>query len=150
MRSSETLVELFRQSGRKITPQRRAILESLVQDATHPTAEEIYQRVAATMPDMSRATVYNTLHELAALGGLIETHGFSEGCIRYDTNLNSHHHLFCVRCHTLVDIRHDFAEIALPSEEAVGYQVLRHHITFYGLCPTCWERENEQVSQSSK
>lgn len=133
----EVLIELFRQSGRKITPQRRAILELLAQGSVHPTAEEIYQQVTAMMPDVSRATVYNTLHELAALGGVNEAFEFGEGFMRYDTNTQAHHHLFCIRCHTLVDINHDFAEVALPAEEAVGYQILRHRVTFYGLCPDC-------------
>lgn len=145
MATPEALIELLRQSGRKITPQRRAIIELLVYDTTHPTAEEIYQRAAAIMPDMSRATVYNTLHELVALGGLIEAHEFSESGIRYDTNLGPHHHLICTHCHALVDISHDFAEITLPQREAAGYQIMCHQITFYGLCPTCQEREKKQV-----
>jgi Fe2+ or Zn2+ uptake regulation protein len=149
MSTPEALIELLRQSGRKITPQRRAIIELLVYDTTHPTAEEIYQRAAAMMPDMSRATVYNTLHELVALDGLIETHVINESGIRYDTNLGPHHHLICTQCHALVDISHDFAEITLPPREAVGYQIIRHQITFYGLCPTCQERNKEQASPSN-
>ncbi len=143
MPSAEMLIELFRQSRRKITPQRRAIVDVLAQGMSHPTAEEIYQRAAITIPDMSRATVYNTLHELVQLGGLIETYESGEGCMRYDANLGPHHHLFCVRCHTLTDIHHDFADVALPAEKAAGYQVARHQITFYGLCPTCQNRESE-------
>lgn len=143
MPSAETMITLLRHSGRKITPQRRAIIEDLAQCITHPTAEEIYQRVAETMPDISRATVYHTLHELVALGGLTETYESGEGCMRYDANLGAHHHLFCVRCHTLVDIHHDFDDITLPLEETAGYQIDHHQITFYGLCPACQASEQE-------
>ena len=48
------LLEQFRQNGLKITPQRRVILALLVQDDSHPTADEIYQRVLAVMPQVSR------------------------------------------------------------------------------------------------
>jgi Fe2+ or Zn2+ uptake regulation protein len=137
MPSSEMLIELFRQNGRKITPQRRAILELLAQDEGHPTAEEIYQRMAATMPDVSRATVYNTLHELVALGGLAETYEFSESCLRYDTNTEAHHHLFCTRCHALIDITRNFEGLILEPEEAAGYQITRNQVIFYGICPNC-------------
>lgn len=143
MPSPEELIELFRQSGRKITPQRRAILELLAQDDHHPTAEEIYQRVAATMPDVSRATVYNTLRELVALGGLTESFEFSEGGLRYDTNAGTHHHLFCMNCHKLIDIHHDFTGLTLPLEKTAGYQITRYQVTFYGLCPDCQRREKE-------
>lgn len=143
MRSSEALIELFRQGGQKITPQRRAILELLAQGSGHPTAEEIYQQVVKTMPDVSRATVYNTLHELVALGGVTEAFEYGENHLRYDTNTSAHHHLFCIRCHTLVDISHDFGKLTLPAEEAGGYQLLHHRVTFYGLCPDCQAREQK-------
>ncbi|MBN2394761.1 MAG: transcriptional repressor [Anaerolineae bacterium] len=142
MPNLEMLIDLFRESGRKITPQRRAILELLASEDTHPTAEEIYQRIAETMPDISRATVYNTLHELVALGGLNEVQDLSENRLRYDTHTDSHHHLFCTRCHALVDIHHDFEALNLTPEETAGYQILKHHVTFYGLCPECQQREN--------
>ncbi|HOU16146.1 MAG TPA: Fur family transcriptional regulator [Anaerolineae bacterium] len=143
MPSLEKLIQLFRQSGRRITPQRRAILETLTQWDGHPTAEQIYQSITARMPDVSRATVYNTLRELVALGGLAETFDFSEGGLHYDTNAGVHHHLFCTRCHTLVDVRHDFPGLALPPEETTGYQIDHHQVIFYGLCPKCQKRETE-------
>ena len=143
MSESEELLELFRQNGRKITPQRRAILELLAHEDAHPTAEEIYQQITETMPDISRATVYNTLRELVALGGLAETFEFNEGGLRYDTNAEAHHHLFCTRCHTLVDVHHDFAELALLPEETAGYQITNAQVTFYGLCPECQQRGDD-------
>ncbi len=144
MPSSKMLIQLFRQSGRKITPQRRAILELLANEDTHPTAEEIYQRMAETMPDMSRATVYNTLHELVALGVLTEVQDLNENRLRYDTHTDIHHHLFCTRCHTLVDIHHDFQTLHLTPEEAAGYQITRHQVTFYGLCPECQKLQTDR------
>lgn len=143
MTTLETLIELFRQSGRKITPQRRAILEQLMQGEGHPSAEELYQQIAATMPDVSRATVYNTLHELVALGVLSEVQDLSENRLRYDTHTEHHHHLFCTQCHALVDLHHDFESLQLAPEETAGYQVLKHQVTFYGLCPECQKHETD-------
>lgn len=137
MESLETLLALLRQNGLKVTPQRRIILELLNGDESHPTADEIYQRVLAVMPDISRTTIYNTLRELVALGALTEVHDLSQGGLRYDTNTGPHHHLFCTRCHALIDIDRDFAGLNLTPEEASGYQVMKHQVTFYGICPTC-------------
>lgn len=137
MQSAKTLIELFRRQGLKITPQRRIIFELLAQDASHPTAEEIYQRVLSAMPDVSRTTVYNTLRELIALGELAEVEDLSREGIRYDTSTHNHHHLFCVKCHTLTDVSRDFQHLELSSEETTGYQIVKRQVTFYGYCPDC-------------
>lgn len=137
MESLEALLDLLRKNDLKITPQRRVILESLAQDGGHPTADEVYQRVLAVMPDVTRATVYNTLRVLVALGALAEVHGLSESGLRYDINNHAHHHLFCTRCHALVDIDRDFEGLSLSPEEINGYQVIKRQVTFYGICPTC-------------
>ena len=136
----EAIVEQFRREGRKITPQRRAIFEVLVGDDSHPTAEEIYQRVWTAMPDISRTTVYNTLHELVVVGALVEVEDLSEGGTRYDTSTSQHHHLYCLGCHALVDIDRDYPRLELPPDETAGYQIVRRQVTFYGYCSNCQEK----------
>ena len=143
LQSVEALVEQFRREGRKITPQRRAIFEALIRDDSHPTAEEIYHRVSSVMPDISRTTVYNTLHELVAVGALMEVEDLSEGGTRYDTTTGQHHHLFCLGCHTLVDIDRDFQGLELPPNETAGYSIVRNQVTFYGHCPNCQEKQSK-------
>ena len=139
LQSVEALVEQLRREGRRITPQRRAIFEILIRDDSHPTAEQIYQRVLSEMPDISLATVYNTLHELVTVGALMEVDYLSEDGIRYDTNTSQHHHLFCLGCHALVDIDWDFRELEIPPNEAAGYRIVGYQVTFYGYCPNCRE-----------
>lgn len=70
----------------KIAPQRRVIFEALSQNDSHPTAEEIYQRVSSVMPDISRTTVYNTLREMVTVDALVEVEDLSGVGMRYDTN----------------------------------------------------------------
>ena len=143
MKSLETHLTLLRQHNLKITPQRRLIVELLLDDESHPTVDAIYQRVLAAMPGVSRTTVYNTLHELVTLGILAEVPDLSEGGVRYDTNAMHHHHLFCIQCHALVDVSHSFEGVSLSSEEAAGYQIIQSQVTFYGICPTCQNLETE-------
>jgi len=137
VRDLEDLIELLRQSGYKITPQRRVILKLLSGDNSHPTVEQVYQRVLLTMPDVSRTTVYSTFRELSALGELTPVHDLSEGGQRYDTDHKPHHHLYCIHCHTLVDIDHDFEGLNLAPEETGGYRILNRQVTFYGICANC-------------
>ena len=137
MQSVDGLIKLSRQKNLKITPQRRVIFEVLVEDDSHPTAEEIYQRVLSVMPEVSRTTVYNTLRELVALGELTTVEDLGESGARYDTNRSHHHHLFCMRCHTLIDISRDFMGLELSPEETEGYRIVKSQVTFYGICPDC-------------
>lgn len=137
MRDLEDLIELLRQNGYKITPQRRVILDLLAQDDSHPTVEQVYQRVVLTMPDISRTTVYNTFRELSDLGELTPVHDLSQGGQRYDTHCQPHHHLYCTRCHRLVDVNHEFEGLDLTPEETSGYQISSRQVTFYGICPDC-------------
>ena len=140
MESLQTLLELLRQHDLKITPQRRLILEMLTDDDSHPTADEVYQRVLGVMPDVSRTTVYNTLHEMVDLGLLREVQNLSPSGLRYDTNNGPHHHLFCTQCHALVDLEHDFGGINLAPDKAAGYRIMRPQVTFHGICPDCQEQ----------
>jgi len=137
LKSSEAIIQLFNQKGLKITPQRRLIFELLAEDESHPTAEELYQLVISRMPDVSQTTVYNTLRELVALGELAPVENLSEAGARFDTNSSNHHHLFCMNCHTLVDIEQDFPDVELTLEEAKGYQIVKNQVTFYGICQEC-------------
>ena len=88
----------LRVQGRRVTPQRRAIIQVLLEDNnTHPTAEQIFTRVQDMMPDMSHATVYNTLHELVEMDILLEL-DLGLGERRYDVVTADHAHIVCMRC----------------------------------------------------
>ena len=149
MQTVQAIVESLRRRGLKITPQRRAIVELLERDRSHPTAEAVYRRVAAAMPDVSRTTVYNTLRELVEVGALDPVDDRVEGGVRYDTNTDHHHHLSCIRCHALIDIMRDFKGVALPAEDCRGYQMVKHQITFYGICPDCQKGPSGSVPPAS-
>jgi len=86
--------ELFARHNLRLTPQRRALFEALEATRTHPTAEELYQLVKPLISHLSRATVYNTLETLCAVG--LARKLPSSGCCRYDADTTEHMHL-CFR-----------------------------------------------------
>jgi len=129
-RSVEAFVELFRREGFKITPQRRAVFEAVAGDDSHPTAEQIYGRIVAVMPNVSRTTVYNTLRDMVAVGALAEVEDLTAEGTRYDTNTEQHHHLFCMGCHSLIDIHRKYGKLELSVDEAAGYRIVRRQVTF--------------------
>lgn len=86
------LAEWARQSGIRLTRQRRAVLETVLHSDDHPTAALIFERTRQTEPGISLATVYNTLEKLNAAGMINRLH-FDNASSRYCSNLVSHVHL---------------------------------------------------------
>lgn len=127
----------LREQGRRVTPQRRAIIQVLLEsNGTHPTAERIFTRVQSSMPDMSPATVYNTLRELTEIGVLLELDlGLGERL--YDLNTADHAHLVCLGCGRVEDVEHDHELPVISLEQARGFQVVDRDLIFRGYCPTC-------------
>jgi Fe2+ or Zn2+ uptake regulation protein len=125
--------------GRRVTPQRRAIIQALLADHAHPTAEQILTHVRRAMPDLSPATVYNTLHELVDIGMLQELDlGLSER--HYDIPTEDHHaHLVCLSCGRIEDVPYDHEALTLPPKHVHGFQVVDQIVMFRGYCPACAE-----------
>src|SRR5512145_2769954 len=95
-----------RASGLKLTPQRMAIVRELAADPTHPTAQELFERLRPTLPTMSFATVYNTLDALAS-AWLCAALSLAPGPSRFDPNMKAHHHAVCDRCGLVRDVPSD-------------------------------------------
>src|SRR6478736_5781449 len=99
----ERMLEGVRAAGLKLTPQRIAIVRELATDESHPTAQELYDRLRPALPTMSFATVYNTLDALTA-AGLCAALSLSPGSGRFDPNMEAHHHAVCDGCGAVTDI----------------------------------------------
>jgi len=131
------LVERLRRRGWRRTAQRRVIAEAMTGDHVHLTADEVLERARGALPEVSRATVYNALHELVEMGELLEiTH--SDGRKRYDPNVEEHHqHLLCVGCGRLLDVHGD--DPRMPADQQHGFELIDVEVTFRGRCPECSE-----------
>ncbi|MGH9088551.1 MAG: Fur family transcriptional regulator [Acidimicrobiales bacterium] len=139
MRSPEELTELFRSSGRKVTAQRQCIFRALRGDESHPSAEQLYDRVRAEIETISLRTVYQTLYELAELGEVAAL-DLGTGMARFDPNVDGdHHHLVCRECGKVRDLYLDFDGLEVPPGAAQGYEVRTAEVVFRGLCDECRE-----------
>src|SRR5438128_1888316 len=108
-----------RAAGLKLTPQRLAIVRELASDPTHPTAQELYERLKVDLPMMSFATVYNTLDALAT-AGLCSSMSLAPGAARFDPNMEAHHHAICDRCGQVRDVAIAHAGASAGSIEEGG------------------------------
>ncbi|MER5864035.1 Fur family transcriptional regulator [Kitasatospora sp. NPDC002040] len=132
------LLERLRGRGWRLTSQRRVVAEVLDGDHVHLTADEVHARAVARLPEISRATVYNTLGEMVSLGEVMEvaTDGRAK---RYDPNArHAHQHLICSGCGSIRDV-HPQGDLiaALPAGERFGFVISGAEVTYRGLCPDC-------------
>lgn len=132
------LLQRLRDRGWRLTPQRRVVAEVLTGEHVHLTADAVYRQAQRLLPEISLATVYNTLNELVEMGEVLEI-AAGDGPKRYDPNATTrHHHLFCVACGTLRDVIPDGTDgLALSAAEQHGFELLDVDIVFRGLCPAC-------------
>ncbi|MFA3877869.1 Fur family transcriptional regulator [Streptomyces sp. MMCC 100] len=132
------LLGRLRERGWRLTAQRRVVAEVLDGDHVHLTADEVHARAAERLPEISRATVYNTLRELVHRGEVLEvsTDGRAK---RYDPNAHRpHHHLLCSRCGSMRDVRPTGDPLAdLPPSRSFGFTVSEVEVTYRGICPDC-------------
>jgi Fur family ferric uptake transcriptional regulator len=136
--SPAPLVDRLRSRGWRVTPQRRAVAEVLAGDHVHFTAEDVHDRARVAVPEISLATVYNTLGELVAMGEVLEVRA-ARGPVRYDPNVHTaHHHLVCTGCGKLLDVSPTGVEaVSLVGDQAHGFVIDDVDVTFRGRCPAC-------------
>ena len=146
MESPEALADLFRANGRKITAQRVCIFRALAGDATHPTAESVYERVRRDIPNVSLKTVYQTLNDLAELGAITML-DVGTGSTRFDPNVETtHHHLVCRSCGKVRDLAADFPGVTVSRRRAQGFAVDSAEVVFRGLCEECRMTDRVRVA----
>lgn len=132
------IVEELRRWGVRVTAQRLAVAEVLVNSRDHPTATDVYDRVRADFPHITISTVYNAINVLARTG-LIQPLAFSEAT-RYDANRQSHANLVCAHCGTIRDAVDGEGWIGRLREQVgstEGFEVTSQRVDFYGVCPAC-------------
>ena len=137
-----------RGAGLKLTHQRLEIFRELAASEEHPDAETIFRAVQRRVPTVSLDTVYRTLWMLHDLG-LVRTLGPKGEGLRFDANLDRHHHFCCVRCGLVRDF--ESAELdALRVPDAVRRlgRVVDAHVEVRGLCESC-EKEEESLPPRS-
>jgi Fur family transcriptional regulator, stress-responsive regulator len=129
------LVDRLRDRGWRLTAQRRVIAEAMTGEHVHLAADEVFDRARHALPEVSLATVYNTLNELVDMGELLEI-AHADGRKRYDPNVEErHHHLVCVDCGRMMDVKAGFPR--LPADQQHGFEILGVEVTFRARCPDC-------------
>jgi Fur family ferric uptake transcriptional regulator len=121
----------------RITPQRRAIIDTVFSTAEHFTAGQLLQWSRRRDKSVSRATVYRTLPLLTA-SGLVREMDFGRDYKFYDPNYAdhpNHNHIICQDCDTIVEFESDkIKQVEGQMCQKLGFAVKTHRLQITGSC----------------
>ncbi|HRD32900.1 MAG TPA: Fur family transcriptional regulator [Rhodocyclaceae bacterium] len=115
-------VDRLRSAGIPPTLQRIAIAEVLFARPVHLSAEQVLARVRIQMPEVSRATVYNTL-KLFREKKMVRELVIDPERVFYDSNTAPHYHIFDVSTGELSDVAADELRVVGTPELPEGLEL---------------------------
>jgi Fur family transcriptional regulator, ferric uptake regulator len=133
----DDLVARLREQGLRATTPRRIIVETLIAQPGHITADGLTALVQARAPHVNKATVYRTLDALEALGEVQRT-AVDQSPAHWHLTGHEHHHLVCDRCGAVLEVpAKEFLKLARAFRTAYGFEVDLRHIALPGVCRAC-------------
>ncbi len=136
MQTADELTPIFRAQGLRVTPQRQAIFRLLYGNDRHPTVDALYDAARDEMPTISLKTVYQTVHDLEALGQ-VSLLDLGTGSVRVDPNVDAdHHHLVCSSCGLVRDVPVTDVPV-LPARYRRDFTTDAVEVIFRGVCGQC-------------
>lgn len=133
----EESIATLRQAGVRITPQRQAILNFLIQSDAHPTADEIYQSLSPDFPNISVATIYNNL-KVFKKTGIVKELSYGDASSRFDFDTQNHYHVICENCGKIVDFHYPLLhEVEQLAQHVTNFNISHHRMEIYGICEEC-------------
>ena len=150
-RAKKDQLVIFREHCRnrslRVTPQRTAIYEELCRCSNHPSAEQVYLQIKTRFTTISLNTVNETLLTFSQIGliNIIEAFGSPR---RYDPNLETHHHIHCTDCGTILDFYDDsFNRIKPPEKIARSFEILSTKVVMTGICRKCKKKRTSETNK---
>jgi Fur family transcriptional regulator, peroxide stress response regulator len=134
----EQLIVRLKENYYRLTPQRMELIRIIAASEGHPSASRLFNQIKVQFPTMSLATVYKTLDLLKELGEVLEIDLRDDS--HYDGNRPyPHPHLICTKCQKIMDGELDTSvkNIVQEVEQNFGFQIVKHQLDFYGICPDC-------------
>ena len=137
MVTASDLRELLSGAALRVTRPRLAVLHAVHQNP-HVDTDSIIGAVRVTDPDVSRQSVYNSLHALTD-AGLVRRIQPSGSVARYEARVgDNHHHVVCRSCGVIADVDCAIGESpCLIASDDGGFSIDEAEVTYWGYCPAC-------------
>lgn len=140
MQHLEQIVDSLREQGLRITPQRIAIVDYVINTEEHPSADQIYNVVKKKYPMVSLSTVYKTL-DLMREKRLVQEIQINHET-RYDGHIDDHINLICIKCGKIEDVDEDtISSIQSRAARKSKYQIIKSQFELIGYCSNCKDQK---------
>lgn len=141
-------IDTLRRAGLRVTSQRVAVCEYLARTRIHPTTSQVFEAVRKRHPEISQATVYNTLNTLRDLGAIVEISAGTEHT-RYEPDPSPHINLFCLRCHQVSDLQDNVSQDVLMDNvfQTTGFRATSLQVQVSGFCPECQQAKRQEIGR---
>lgn len=123
----------------KATPQRRAVLEAVLETHRHFDADELVDMLKRKNKRISRATVYRVL-ELLVKGGFVRTLELGESRKFYEHIIGHRHHdhLICTECGRTLEFGDGLIELLQQKVcDELNFKAESHSLRIFGRCEGC-------------
>jgi Fur family ferric uptake transcriptional regulator len=142
--SVESVLDLLRSRGGRVTTPRRLLLSKLFESLQHKTAEQLAAEVQAIAPDVHLSTIYRNLDELERLGVVVHTH-LGHSPATYHLATETHGHFVCEFCGLTIEAPEEvFTELASAALQQFGFSIDPRHFAVLGSCPECAARPSPE------
>lgn len=132
-----TFEQYLQSKGLRKTQERFAILNAIYSIEGHFTMDELFDVMAASKFQVSRATLYNTM-ELLTDARLVIRHKFDNSS-QYEKsfNMTTHFHRICMSCGTVVEVRDEKLRQVIENTHSRGFSIAHSSLYIYGICSKC-------------
>jgi Fur family peroxide stress response transcriptional regulator len=96
------VIKILVENDLKVTPQRIAVLEVMLNLNNHPNADIVIDYIRINYPHVAIGTVYKTLEKFVSKGILSRVKTEND-VMRYDPVPEKHHHLYCIESDRIED-----------------------------------------------
>ncbi len=145
----ERFAEFLQSKGKRITQQRRILVDHVFERHDHFDAEELILNLAM-QPEgskVSRPTVYRTLNELVDAGLLRRMTLGGRAVYEHDYGYPQHDHLHCTMCDELIEFHStDLKDILAAVASEHNFRVTGHRLIINGVCASCGSKRHRQQS----
>ena len=135
--TKDSIIQKLKERGLRITPQRLAIIDVLVEKGhLHPGAGFIYKEAKKKSRSLSLSTTYATINEFSRYG-IIKTLQFDGVENRCEGNLDEHINLICERCGKIIDYKTPRSVDQKDMTRKTGFIITNSRLEYYGYCRDC-------------
>jgi Fur family transcriptional regulator, ferric uptake regulator len=136
----ERFAQFLQSRGKRVTAQRRLIVEQVFSHHDHFDADELIDHLKPLMDrrQVSRPTVYRTLGELVEAGMLRKMSLGDRSVYEHDYGYPQHDHLYCQHCNKLIEFQSpELQHIRDAVARRHDFEVLGHRMFVIGICAEC-------------